>query len=141
MSRFQPLLALILGGCPTAIAWQSAYSQDITCTARECRGTDIMGNPILLRVNSDRLDSKQNYTARIGGAEIEVERERSQLVSAGWNGPVLLQRPVTTIGGEVDGRSVSLYTESSGLTTGEAFGQPITCAANGWSIFSPSPCF
>lgn len=117
------------------------WSQDIRCTARECRGTDIMGNPVLLRVNSDRLDSTQSYTARIGDSEIQVERRRSPLVSGGWNGPVLMQRPITTITGEVDGQPVNLYTESSGLTTGEAFGQPVTCAVNGWSVFSPSPCF
>lgn len=141
MSQFQALLALIIGTGSATIVSEKAYSQDITCTARECRGTDIMGNPVLLRVNSDRLDSTQSYTARIGNTEINVERKRSPLVSAGWNGPVLLQRPITTIEGEVDGYPVRLYSESSGLTTGEAFGQPVTCAVNGWSVFRPSPCF
>lgn len=124
-----------------AVLSPGANSQDITCTARECRGTDIMGNPVLLRVNSDRLDSTQSYTARVGDNEIQVQRKRSPLVSGGWNGPVLMQRPITTVTGVVDGYPVSLYTESSGLTTGEAFGQPITCAVNGWSVFNPSPCF
>jgi hypothetical protein len=100
-----------------------------------------MGNPVVLEVHSGRLDSTQSYTARIGDTEIHVERKRSPLVSAGWNGPVLLQRPITTITGVVDGDPVNLYTESSGLTTGEAFGQPITCAVNGWSVFRPSACF
>jgi hypothetical protein len=100
-----------------------------------------MGNPVLLRVNSDRLDSTQSYTARIGDNEIQVERQRSPLVSAGWNGPVLRQRPTTTVTGVVDGYPVSLYTESSGLTTGEAFGQPITCGVDGLSVFGPTPCF
>jgi hypothetical protein len=135
LKRFSGLCAL----AAFAPAW--ALAQDITCTARECRGTDIMGNPVLLRVNSDRLDSTQSYTARIGDTEIQVERKRSPLVSADWNGPVLLQRPITTITGTANGQAINLYTESSGLTTGEAFGQPVTCAVNGWSVFSPTPCF
>jgi len=116
-------------------------AQNITCSDRQCSGTDIMGNPVLLQVNSDRLDRRQSYTARIGDNVIEVTRERSPLVSADWNGPVLLQRPITTINGQVDGNAVRLYTESSGLTTGEAFNQPITCAVNGWSVFRPTACF
>jgi len=135
------LTAAGLGSSTVAMAPSYVYSQDIICTSRECRGTDFMGNPVLLRVNSDRLDSTQSYTARVGNNEIEVQRKRSPLVSGGWNGPVLMQRPITTVTGVVDGYPVSLYTESSGLTTGEAFGQPITCAVNGWSVFSPSPCF
>ena len=115
-----------------------AFAQDITCTSKECRGTDIMGNQILLRVNSDRTNPTQSYTARIGDTEIQVERKRSPLVSGGWFGPVLLQRPVTTIQGRVNGKPVNLFTESSGLTTGDAFGQPVTCAVNGFSVFSES---
>jgi hypothetical protein len=119
----------------------TAAAQNITCTDKACRGTDIMGNPVLLEVHSGRLDRTQSYTARIGDNEIQVERRRSPLVSAGWNGPALLQRPITTITGEVDGEPVNLYTESLGLTTGEAFGRPITCAVNGWSVFDHSACF
>lgn len=118
-----------------------ALAQNITCTSKECRGTDIMGNPVYLKVNSNRTDSTQSYSARIGDAEIQVERKRSPLVSAGWNGPALLQRPLTSVQGRIEGKSVNLFTESSGLTTGEAFGKPVTCAVNGFSVFDPSPCF
>lgn len=107
----------------------------------KCRGTDIMGNPVRLVVRSNRMDPKQAYTARIGNDEIRVERERSPLVSASWNGPVLMQRPLTTIIGEANGEYANLFTESSGLTTGEAFGEKYTCAVNGWSVFGPQPCF
>jgi len=118
-----------------------ATAQDIDCNTRRCRGTDIMGNPVLLRVHSDRMDSRQTYTARIGDTKIRVKRERSPLVSASWNGPVLMQRPLTTITADANGHSAKLYTESSGLTTGKAWGKKVTCAVNGWSVFDPQPCF
>jgi hypothetical protein len=142
MKRLPPALygAVAFLAAATMVAG-TATAQNITCTDKACRGTDIMGNPVLLEVHSGRLDRTQSYTARIGDNEIQVEHRRSPLVSAGWNGPALLQRPITTITGEVDGDPMNLYTESSGLTTGEAFGQPITCAVNGWSVFNPSPCF
>lgn len=142
MKRLPP--ALFAAGALLAaqvVVVGTAAAQNITCTDKACRGTDIMGNPVLLEVHSNRLDRTQSYTARIGDNEIHVERKQSPLISAGWNGPVLLQKPITTVTGKVDGNPVNLYTESSGLTTGEAFGQPVNCAVNGWSVFSPSPCF
>lgn len=141
LKRLGPVVAQLSLCALTTLTPTLALAQDITCTARECRGTDIMGNPVLLRVSSNRLDSTQRYSARIGDTEIQVERKRSPLVSADWNGPVLLQRPITTITGTANGQVVNLHTESSGLTTGEAFGQTVTCAVNGLSVFSPQPCF
>lgn len=138
-----PLLqAAAIAPAALMLLWgPSVKAQNITCTDRQCSGTDIMGNPVLLQVNSDRTDRTQSYTARIGDNVVEVTRQRSPLVSADWNGPALLQRPITTVNGVVDGFPVQLYTESSGLTTGEAFGQPITCSVNGWSVFRSTACF
>lgn len=122
--------------------WGAAvHGQNITCTARMCSGTDIMGNPVLLQVHSDRLDPNQSYTAIVGDNVIEVTRKRSPMVTADSNGPALMQRPITVINGQMDGHPVHLHTESSGLTTGEIFGDPVTCAVNGWSMFRPSACF
>lgn len=116
-------------------------SQDIHCTDRACSGTDIMGNNVLLRVDSNRTDATQRYTARIGEAEIQVERRRSPLVSGGWNGPALMQRPITEVTGHINSYPVKLHIDSAGLATGTAFGEPVTCAVDGFSIFNPSPCF
>ena len=118
-----------------------AKSQNIKCTDKICSGTDIMGNHVHLEVHSDRLDRKQRYTARIGDDEITVERTRSPLVTADWNGPTLLQRPTTEITGNANGNPVSLLSTGSGLTTGTAFNQPVTCAVDGWSVMQPTPCF
>ena len=118
-----------------------AKSQNIKCTDKVCSGTDIMGNPIYLEVHSDRLDRTQRYTARIGDNEITVERTRSPLVTADWNGPALLQRPTTEITGNANGYPVNLLSNGSGLSTGTAFNQPITCAVDGWSVMQTSPCF
>jgi hypothetical protein len=128
------LLAAVIGAVP------SAHGQNIQCSAKECRGTDIMGNPVLLRVESERLDPTQRYTVHLGGSEIQIERKRAPILSADWDGPALMQRPITTVTGSANGQPINLYTESSGLTTGQAFGQPINCSVNGWSVF-PTPCF
>jgi len=118
-----------------------AVAQNITCTDRVCRGTDIMGNPVLLEVQSNRLDRTQRYTARVGDQEITVERTRSPLVAADWYGPVLLDRPTTHITGQVAGYPVDLQSNGSGLITGTAFGKTGSCAVDGWSVYSSSPCF
>ncbi len=134
------LLAFVFAMQSTLVA-TGVSAQDIQCSDKVCRGTDIMGNPILLKVHSDRFDETQRYTARIGDDEITVERTRSPMVTASMNGPVLLQRPTTEITGVVAGYPVDLESTSSGLVTGTAFGQPVTCAVDGWSVLSPSPCF
>jgi hypothetical protein len=123
------------------VAGPPGLTQDIRCTDRACRGTDIMGNKVLLRVDSDRTDRTQRYTARIGEEEIQIEQTRSPVVSGGWNGPALLQRRTTEITGEVNGYPVKLHSNSSGLVSGTAFGERVNCAVDGWSVLSPSPCF
>ena len=100
-----------------------------------------MGNEVRLRVNSNRLDRTQSYTATIGETEITVQRRKAPLTTATWGGPVLIQRPITKVTGTIEKNPVDLYTESSGLTTGEAFGKNYTCAVNGWSVFNTQPCF
>lgn len=117
-------------------------SQDIHCTSRECHGTDAMGNAVLLRIDSERLDPTQRYTVQMGDDTLYIERKRSPVVSADWGGgPVLMQRPTTTITGNMNGQPVDLVSESSGLVTGNAFGKNLTCGVDGWSAFNPSPCF
>lgn len=131
----------VLGLGLAGVAGLPGWTQDIHCTDRACRGTDIMGNKVLLRVDSDRTDRTQLYTARIGEDEIQIERTRSPVVSGGWNGPALLQRPTTEITGEVNGYPVKLHSNSSGLVTGTAFGERVNCAVDGWSVLSTSSCF
>jgi hypothetical protein len=136
-----PLRLAILCLGVAFVAGLPGLTQDIRCTDRACRGTDVMGNKVLLRVDSDRTDPTQRYTARIGEDQIQIEQTRSPVVSGGWNGPALLQRPSTEITGEVNGYPVKLHSNSSGLVTGTAFGERVSCAVDGWSVLSPSPCF
>ena len=116
-------------------------AQEITCTARKCTGNDGMGNEILLKVNSDRLDSTKSYTARIGDREINVKRRPSPIVSSGIAGQVLMVRPETSIKGKLKTNIVDLVTDNSGNTTGTIGAAQINCAVNGFSEFEPSPCF
>ena len=116
-------------------------AQEITCTARKCTGKDGMGNEILLKVNSDRLDSTKSYTARIGDREIKVKRRPSPIVSSGIAGQVLMVRPETSIKGKLKENIIDLVTDGSGRTTGTIGPAKINCAVNGFSVFDPSPCF
>ncbi len=118
-----------------------ARAQEITCTARKCTGNDGMGNEILLKVNSDRLDSTKSYTARIGDREINVKRRPSPIVSSGIAGQVLMVRPETSIKGKLKENIIDLVTDGSGRTTGTIGPAKINCAVNGFSVFDPSPCF
>ena len=141
INRLTILAATLIIAANTSLLTKEAKSQNIKCTDKVCSGTDIMGNQVYLEVLSDRLDRTQRYTARIGAEEISIERTRSPLVTADWNGPAILQRPTTVITGNANDYPVSLISNGSGLITGTAFNQPITCAVDGWSVMQPSPCF
>ena len=125
----------------TSLLTKEVKAQNIRCTDKACSGTDIMGNQVYLEVHSDRLDRTQRYTARIGDDQITIERTRSPLVTADWDGPAILQRPTTVITGNANDYPVNLTSNGSGLITGTAFNQPITCAVDGWSVMGQSPCF
>ena len=140
MSHHRPRISILIITTLLITAGQ-ARAQDIHCSARECHGTDALGNTVMLRMESGRFDATQRYTAQMGDDVIYIERKRSPIVSADWNGAALMQRPTTTITGTMNGQPVDLTTESSGLTTGNAFGKNTNCAVNGWSVFNPSPCF
>ena len=132
---------LILLVLASNILPHSTRSQEITCTTRKCTGNDGMGNEILLKVNSDRLDSTKSYTARIGDREIKVKRRPSPIVSSGIAGQVLMVRPETSIKGRLKENIIDLVTDGSGRTTGTIGPAKINCAVNGFSVFAPSPCF